>query len=230
MTRIPGGGIAHKNPFGPTWTTGTKEAGSLADQVEHELFGKKKPKLLDVDDADVATQMGRLHGWRKKLARLAGDAEDDYDLRLCEGTIALIDQQGVIFVGKSFLLAHADNLDLLVGVLAHEIGHRPQRWHEYRSERPRNKDEIEHLCRLEETHADYFAGRALAAFGFSADPICAFLEHLEEQPHPEYFPAAVRGEVIREGFADGRRKDDQRKKMFPELHKHLGGKHDLGSG
>jgi hypothetical protein len=186
--------------------------------------------VLDPDDADVAAQMARLHAYRKKLARLAGDDPDDYDLVLAAGTIAMIDEDGAIYVGKRFLLSHAEHVDVLVGVIAHEIGHRPKRWAEYRGETPRTQAELEKLCRLEETYADYFAGRALAELGLKVDPLCAFLDDVQDQPHPEYFSAKLRAEVLREGFSDGRRKADTRKKMFPELAKRVSAKHDLGTG
>lgn len=230
MTRVSGGGLA-RNPFGSAaHAKGTGEAKSLGRQIEQELFGKKKPKELDPDDADVAAQMARLHAYKKKLARIAGDDEDDYQLTLAAGTIAMIDGDGKIFVGKRFLLDHAEQLDVLVGVIAHEIGHRPKRWKEYRDERPRNKAELEQLCRLEETYADYFCGRALAELGLDPEPLCRFLASVQDQPHPEYFSAQLRAEVIREGFGDGKRKADTRKKLFPELAKRMSGKNDLGSG
>jgi hypothetical protein len=231
VTRIVGGGVTTRNPFGSAGSSkGTAEAKNLGRQVEQELFGKKKPRELDPDDADVAAQMARLHAYKGKLARLAGDEPDEYELTLAAGTIAMIDGDGKIYVGKRFLLENADKLDVLVGVIAHEIGHRPKRWKEYRDEQPRNKAQLEELCRLEETYADYFCGRALAELGLQADPVCAFLAAVQDQPHPEYFSAQLRTEVIQEGFTDGRRKARNRKALFPELAKRMSGKNDLGSG
>lgn len=230
MTRVGGTGISSKNPYGPTWTTGAKQAESLGQQVQDELFGKKKPRELDTDDAQLTAQLARLRAFEKKLARLAGDDEDDYALALAEGTIAMIDARGKIYVGKRFLLTNASALDVQVGVLAHEIGHRPKRWAEYRGAAPRTKEELERLCRTEETYADYFAGRALAELGLRVEPLCAFLAAVQERPHPEYFSAALRAEVIKDGFADGRRKHELRKKMFPELAKRVSARNDLGNG
>lgn len=236
MTRVTGGGVSTRNPFGPVGprAKGAEQAESLGQQVQQELFGKKKPRVLDADDADTAAQMARLHAFAKKLARLAGDDEDDYRLVLADGTIAMIDRSGTIYVGRSFLLAHAHDVDVLVGVVAHEVGHRPRRWDEYRATTPRTKDELHEVCRLEETYADFFAGRALAELGLCPDSLCELLLSLEkaggDRPHPEYFPAKLRAEVIREGFTDARRKSDLRKKMFPELARRVSAKNDLGSG
>lgn len=230
MTRIGGSGISGKNPYGPTWTTGAKQAESLGHQVQDELFGKKKPRELDPDDATITALLARLRAWQKKLARLAGDDDDDYRLALAEGTIAMIDARGKVYVGKRFLLAFADDVDVQVGVLAHEIGHRPKRWAEYKSAAPRSKEELERLCRTEETYADYFAGRALAELGLQVEPLCRFLTQVAELPHPEYFAAPLRVEVIKDGYADGRRKQELRKKMFPELARRVSAKGDLGRG
>ncbi|OGQ13488.1 MAG: hypothetical protein A2138_16860 [Deltaproteobacteria bacterium RBG_16_71_12] len=230
MTRVGGTGISGKKPYGPTWTTGAKQAENLQQQVQDELFGKKKPRELDADDTQLSAQLARLRSFQKKLARLAGDDEDDYRLVLAEGTIAMIDARGKVYVGKRFLISYADALEVQVGVLAHEIGHRPKRWAEYRSAAPRTRDELERLCRTEETYADYFAGRALAELGLQVEPLCRFLLDVVELPHAEYFPAALRVEVIKDGFADGRRKHELRKKMFPELAKRVSAKHDLGNG
>jgi hypothetical protein len=232
MTRVNGGGLATRNPFGPTWAKGADKAGSLGQQVEQELFGKKKPCELDADDKDTASQMARLNAYKGKIARLAGDDDDDYSLALAAGTIAMIDASGKIYIGKRFLLGNADKLDLLVGVIAHEIGHRPKRWADYRQAQPRTRAELHELCRLEETYADFFAGRALAELGMSPEHLCAFLLALEdgEGPHHEYFPAQLRSDVIREGFMDGKRKSETRKKMFPELAKRVSPKLDLGTG
>lgn len=230
MTRIGGTGISTKNPYGPTWAGGAKQAENLGQQVQDELFGKKKPKVVDSDDALLSAQLARLHAFRKKLARLVGDDEDDYQLVLAEGTIAMIDARGRIYVGKRFLQVFADQLEVQVGVLAHEIGHRPKRWAEYRATAPRSREELERLCRTEETYADYFAGRALAELGLAVEPVCRFLVAVAEHPHPEYFPAALRVDVIKEGFADGRRKSELRRKMFPELARRVSARGDLGTG
>jgi hypothetical protein len=231
---VNGSGVSTRNPFGPTFgkgaAKGAEKLDSLGHQIQDELFGKKKPRELDPDDVDCAALLARLHAYRKRIARLAGDDEDDYTLALADGTIASIDASGKIYVGKQFLLSTSGVLDLQVGVIAHEIGHRPKRWDEYRAERPQTRAELHELCRLEETYADFFAGRALAELGMQCEPVCAFLLELEEGPHPEYFPAKLRGDVIREGFVDGKRKSDLRKKMFPALAKRVNPKLDLGSG
>lgn len=185
---------------------------------------------MDADDANLTAQLARLQAYRKRLARLAGDSEDDYALTLADGTIAMIDGDGLIYVGRDFVLQHQDQLDVMVGVLAHEIGHRPKRWHEYKQEKVLTKEEREQLCRTEETRADYFAGKALAEMGMRCEPLITFLRNVQTQPHPEYFSAELRGEVIREGFGDGKRQARNRKAFFPELERMRGARLDLGEG
>ncbi|MDP2343828.1 MAG: hypothetical protein Q8O67_22910 [Deltaproteobacteria bacterium] len=236
MTRIAGGGLS-RNPFGATaaHTKEARPAETLGQQVEEELFGKKRkrPTLVDDDSVEMQGLLARLSAWKDKLARFAGDREADYRLQLCEGTIAMIDAGGDILLGRKFLLAHRDDTPLLVGVIAHEIGHRPARWSSLKAEQPRTRVELQELCRLEETRADHFAGRALAAFGLSPSSLCTFLLALEDpkaQGSHDYFPAPLRVEVIVEGHADGQRKGNARKSLFPELDRHTNPRNDLGSG
>ncbi len=229
--RIPGGGVSGRNPFGPVWTGGKPQVQqTVGAQVQDTLFGKPKPAVLNQDDADCAALLARLHSFRKRLARLAGDAEEDYRLLLSEGTIAMVDQEGTIYVGKQFLLSTSSQLDLQVGVLAHEVGHRPKRWGEYRQQRELSKEEMNQLCRTEETRADYFSGRALAELGLACAPLVAFLKAIQVHPHPEYFPADVRAQVIEDGFTSGKRQANDRKKFFPEFARLHGAKGDLGGG
>jgi hypothetical protein len=233
LSRINSGGISTRNPFGPSW--GSKQAGraegkTIGEQVQDNLFGKPKPKVLDQDDADTAALMARLHSFRKRIARLAGDEEEDYDLILADGTIAMIDDKGLIYVGKGFLLDFAEAVEVQVGVLAHEIGHRPKRWGEYKQEQVLTKDDLDKLCRLEETRADYFAGRALAELGLSAEPLCRFLKAISTHPHPQYFSAELRAEAIMEGHGDGARKANNKAKFFPEFSRMTSAKGDLGVG
>lgn len=228
-TRVPGGGVT-RNPFGPTWVGAKEGAESVGQQVQDSLFGRPKPQILDQDDADCAALMARLQGYRKRLARMVGDDPGEYELLLAAGTIASIDKQGVIYIGREFLLGYAEALAVQVGVLAHEVGHRPKRWAEYHRDQPRTRDEVEDLCRLEETRADYFAGHALAQLRLDPEPLCAFLVRIQQHPHPEYFAPELRGQTIREGFEAGRRRSQNLSKFFPELQRMTSAAGDLGEG
>lgn len=228
-SRIQGGGVG-RSPFGVQWAQGKAEPGSVGEQVQDNLFGRPKPKVLDQDDADCAHLLARLHPYRLKLARLAGDQEGDYRFLLSTGTIAAIDQSGTIYVGKEFLLDQAPSLDTQVGVIAHEIGHRPRRWNEYREGRVMGKAELEDLCRLEETRADYFAGWSLAQLGLKAEPLCRFLRAIQLHPHPEYFSVELREKTILEGHEAGTRRQANLQKFFPELARLTSARGDLGSG
>ena len=64
--------------------------------------------------------------------------------------------------------------DVLVGVLAHEMGHRPKRWGEYMEEPPVSRRAS--LRRHEETRADIFCAKALAELGLQVEPLVAFLK------------------------------------------------------
>lgn len=228
------GGLSARNPFGPSWgrasTHRAAQTGTVGQQIQQELFGQKKPRTLDVDDAALSAQLSRLHAYRKKLARLAGDAEDDYDLKLAADTIAMVDQDGIIYLGRDFLVQHEQNDAVLVGVLAHEVGHRPQRWRAFRETRQLSVEERNALCRTEETRADYFAGRALAELGLPCEPLATFLLRVQHTPHPRYFAAELRAEVIREGYQDAARRAQAQRALFPELARASALRLDLGEG
>jgi hypothetical protein len=219
------------NPFGPNWSGASRagEAPAVGSQVQQALFGAAKPPVLDpARFPQLAEQLKLLARFKKKLAVMAGDAEEDYDIQLADGTIAMIDERGTIFVGAGFLAAFGEKPEVLVGVLAHEIGHRPKRWNEYRTKRQLSREELEMLCRHEETRADIFAGKALAEMGLDCEPIVAFLKSVQDKPHPEYFPAEVRADVIRDAHAGRRYRAKARRSMFPEFDRMTSPKGHLG--
>ena len=232
MSRPVDGGLSTRlNPFGPQWPNakGTDQAPTVGSQVKQVLFGRLKPAVLDPALFPmIAEQLKLLRKYKKKLAVMAGDEEGDYDIQLCEGTVAMIDEEGTIFVGRGFLQACKDHDEVLVGVLAHEVGHRPKRWNQYETRRQLTYDELKMLCRHEETRADIFAGKALAEMGMDAEPLCEFLQAVEDGPHPEYFPAEVRGEVIRDAHAGRTYRADNRRKMFPGFDRMTSPKGHLG--
>ncbi len=233
MTRIDGGMGARFNTLSQQMDKA--DAGKSADvpqigkQVQQTLFGKPKPTILDpAQFPQLAEQLKLLKKYRKKLAVMAGDEEDDYQLVLADGTIAQIDENGMIYIGAGFLEACKNHPEILVGVLAHEIGHRPKRWGEYRERKQLTKGQLEALCRYEETRADIFAGKALAEMEMSWEPLAAFLESMEDQPHPEYFPAKVRAQVLCDAHQGREYRSVNRKKMFPEFDRMTSPKGHLG--
>ena len=220
MTKIDGGIGTQFNSL--SQHLDTSNAGKSTDvpevgkQVQNALFGKPKPVILDpAQFPQLAEQLVLLKKYRKKLALMAGDEEDDYQLVLADGTIAMIDENGMIFVGAGFLEACKEHPEILVGVLAHEIGHRPKRWSEYKERKPLTREQLEALCRHEETRADIFAGKALAEMGMDWEPLAEFLEALEDKPHPEYFPAKVRAQVLEDAHSGREYRSENRKKIFP---------------
>ena len=159
---------------------------------------------------------------------MIGDREKDYRLQLAVGTIAMIDAHGTIYVGKKFLEKFKQNLEVPIGAIAHEVGHRPQRWAEYKAKKELNITQLQSLCRYEETRADLFAGRALAETGLSCEPMIKFLEDIEEGPHPEYFPAKLRADVIREGYNEQKKRSNMRRNLWPELDQGTSPRYHLG--
>jgi hypothetical protein len=205
------------------------KATSVGDQVQDALFGKPKPKLANPDEYPEAVKLlEKLDKYRRKFAVFAGDDEGTYRLKLAQSALAMIDAHGTIYIGVSFLTENKDNFSVPIGALAHEIGHRPQRWHEYPEKANLSQEEIHKICRLEETRADYFAGRARAAVHQPVVPIIHYLASREEGPHPEYFPVKMRAEVIEQGFADYASYAKTRKKLWPELEQMMAAKLHIG--
>jgi hypothetical protein len=218
------------NPFGTQWPSARPgEVVSVGRQVQQTLFGGVKPPLVDPAHYPMlAAQIALLKKFRTKISTMAGDDEDEYPMVLADGTIAMIDGDGRIYLGVRFLAEHGDEPAVLVGALAHEIGHRPKRWSQYKVPRELSREELQAICRVEEAKADTFAGMALAEMHLPADPIVEFLRTIEERPHPEYFPAKVRGEIIRDAHASRAFRAEFRRKMFPHLDRMTSPKNHLG--
>ncbi len=229
-TRIQGGVSTQLNPFGPQWASGRAgEAPPIGQQMQQVLFGRAKPPVLDPGlHPELVAVLQALGRFKRKIATMAGDQDEDYELVLADGTIAMIDADGRIYMGAAFLAAYAEHPEVLVGALAHEIGHRPKRWSEYQKRHQLSREELEALCRHEETRADIFAGKALAEMGLECEPLVAFLQQVEDKPHPEYFPAKTRGEVIREAHAGRSYRSQNRKKLFPHFDRMTSPKGHLG--
>ncbi len=205
------------------------QAVSVGAQVQAALFGRPKPPLLDPQRfPELAPLLAKLNRLKRKVAHLAGDADEDYVLLLADSTIAMIDEQGFIYLGAGFLSSTADRPEIMAGVLAHEIGHRPKRWREYRTKKNLEKRELEALCRHEETRADIFAGKAMAELEMSCEPMVEFLQAIEDKPHPEYFPAATRAEVIRRSHQERAFRVEARRKLFSEFDRMTSPKGHIG--
>lgn len=221
------GGAQLKSPTGGTPT----EMRPVGEQVQQSLFTRPRPTLTDLArHPELAEMLKILNKYRRKLAVMAGDKEDDYGIVLADDTIAAIDEHGTIYVGVNFLRSYAHSLDTVVGVLAHEIGHRPRRVAALKASLPRNLTprELQALCLHEEIRADTFAGKALAELGMAWEPLAAFLAFVQVRPHPEYLPAAERGAVLRDAHQARRFRADSRRKLFPEFNRHTSAEGHLG--
>jgi hypothetical protein len=210
------------NNLGLNTSQGSESAKPLGEQVQQSLFSRPRPALLEAAAfPEIMAILAVLNRYRRKLAFLAGDEDKDYGLALADDTIAAIDEHGTIFMGAAFLMGNARNMDLLVGVLAHEIGHRPKRWRELRYQIPKelSRPELDALCRHEEIRADFFAGRGLAELGMRWEPLVQFLEFVQVRPHPEYLPAKERSQVVQDGYMRRDYRLKARSKLFPEYHR-----------
>jgi len=171
------------------------------------LFGKKQAKLVDRRRyPSLKKALKKLDLSKQQIAEALGAPESFFSIELAEGRNASINRQGQIAFGLELLGEHEKDDELLVAVLAHEIGHAPWEWPDG-SLGHLTKKQIDHIYREEEAKADRFAGKALAELGLSPDRVCDFLlqsAKFETHPPSDYYPAKDRAALIRETF--GRRK------------------------
>lgn len=206
----------------------------LTEQVEERLFGKVIPRQVNVADyPELAGILALLNKCRKKFATMHGDRDEEYVIVLSEGASAMIDKHGTIYMGVSFLRGCLQYVEVPIGALAHEIGHRPKKWfgERFQVHQPGlTRAEIEALCREEETRADIFAGKGLAELGYSCEPLIDYLKAVQTRPHPEYHPWEVRAEVIRDAHAGRAYSADHRRKLFPQYERNMSPRGHIGRG
>lgn len=167
------------------------------------LFGKRPPKLVDRRRyPSLKKALKKLDLSTLQLSEALGAPESFFSVELCEGQNASINRQGQIAFGLELLNEHQRDDEVLVGVLAHEVGHQPWSW-------PRgdlshlNRKQLDELYREEEAKADRFAGRALAELGLSPDSLAELLlkaAQFEAHPPSDYYPAKERARMIREAY------------------------------
>jgi hypothetical protein len=169
------------------------------------LFGKRPPKLVDRRKyPSLGKALKKLDLSKQQIAEALGAPEAFFSVELCEGDNASINQNGQIAFGLELLDEHQNENELLVGVLAHEIGHQPWSWPKGDLSKL-TKKQLDQLYKDEEAKADRFAGRALADLGLSPDALCDLLLSLhkfESHPPSDYYPAPVRAQMIREVFSN----------------------------
>jgi hypothetical protein len=190
--------------------------------IQTTLFGSVTPKPIDISRFPQLMEALRwLNRQKTKIASVFSDAEKDYEIGACEGELACVDAEGRVFIGEKLLARVASDPELVAGVLAHEIGHRPKTWKRHnKAARDMNRAQLAALARDEEGKADYNAGRALAALQMSADPLCAYLQahgHFEKQPE-NYHSVDVRIATIRAGYASQAARRATSKKLFGGFH------------
>ena len=200
-------------------------------ELQTVLFGSVLPKVIDERGyPQLAGQLAWVRRHKTKLAAFVGDQDADYDVALAEGMAACIDRNGMIYIGVS-LLAMATP-ELMLGVLAHEVGHRPKTWRQYHREQPFARKELLQMARDEEAKADRVAGRAIAEFQTTPDDLCEFLRvHGNfEKPPENYYPVDVRIAMIREAYAAGQTRGDAAKKLFPKFEKETSARNLIHAG
>lgn len=194
--------------------------------IESALFGSVRPKPLDPAHFPALTERLRwLNRQKARIAAFVGDQDEEYEIVLADSDAACIDPHGRIYFGQR-LLERGDDA-LIVGVLAHEIGHRPKTWKKLRQGHGLKREQLLALARNEEAKADRVSGRSLAALDLDPKSICDFLRahgNFEKQPE-QYYPVDVRIAMIMEAYDAQRARKDAAKSLFPGYQKATDVKH-----
>lgn len=182
---------------------------AASDPMVVLLFGKRPSKRVDRRKyPKLRKAMRKLEYVRDEIAERMGVPPKAFELELCEGNSAWVGRDGTIGIGVEFLEENEDDDELLVAVLAHEMGHQPWTW-PTEDISGLKRSEREHLHREEEAKADRFAGRMLAELSVSPEAVCRYLQQHEAfekgNPSQEYYPAEVRARMIRESHGRRRR-------------------------
>lgn len=181
-------------------------------------LGEAPPIRLDMSQlgslAALFARGGLVSRLKRKLNRLKGKK---CEVVPAKGTIACVDSHDVVYLGVDFLAEHADQEDVIAGVLAHEWGHSC-------ADRPGedniqglNWNEIFELRRAHEVLADELSGRLLALMGYRPDGLVNFLLKNDRGTHSlKYHSPKVRAEIIRRGHQDELRKMRLARDLFPK--------------
>jgi hypothetical protein len=176
---------------------------TFAHPMEILLFGQTPPRRVDKrKHPKLAKAFLKLEQIADQVAELVGRNADHFPILPCEGYNACISALGQISFGIELLEQYEKDHDLLIGVLGHEIGHRPWTWQRINLQ-GLSRTALQKLRREEESKADSFAGWVLAELGGDPASLCRFLmECAAFEPHPtsDYHPAEVRAELIRSTF------------------------------
>jgi hypothetical protein len=180
------------------------------------LFGRRPPRWIDPRKSKKQMRALRKLAYLKdQIVELMGEATEDFSIGLCEGSNASISKDGQIAIGVGLLQQQDAKTqdDLLVAVLAHELGHPPKSWPQAELQGlPAWK--VFELHRELEAKADRFAGRILADLDASPDAVCEFLlrhQRFESGKLPrDYYPAEMRAQMIRDAYRARQRRLSRR--------------------
>jgi len=221
LTNLKRGSLHKQNAF-------TAQNTQAQVRVQKALSQRNPPKELDLNlYVEIHDLWKKLQQHKIKIVDFAGENQNKYELCLSTGFSACIDARGRIYFGID-LLRSFQELSVLIGILAHEIGHRPHLWGRYRTGKQLSRAQLNAICRKEEAIADYFCGQVLAEEQISVEPNIQFLQQHQILAHPKYLPASKRAEIIWTAWSNQQNIASTRKQLWPSLDKKISLHHILG--
>lgn len=213
------GGSLQRSDMGGQIRQGEAEAlPTVGKQLSDNLFTRAQPQTANAQDyPELQAVLVALEPYKRRLAALAGDRDSDYALVLSVDGSAAIDERGLIYLGAGFLRQHRMRMEVLVGAIAHEIGHRPKRMRTLGLKQALNQNELNSLLMHEEIRADIFAGKGMGELDLDVEPLIEYLLNAQSPPHPAYLPAEERARLLREHANLGKDRSSMRKKLFPDF-------------
>lgn len=203
--------------------------GQPLSEVLRKNLGEPLPRLADISKSlflqSLFGQQGAVERIRRKLASLTRRKGKIIPAKGITASAANASKEtnfeDLVFVGTEFLEEFHPQEDLLAGILAHEWGHLISEFPNGPSRIDAEQltwDQIYELRRDEEAAADGFSGKMLYQMGYSPEGVVRFLMlPRNRQESLKYHPVETRAAIIRHGFSEAKRKEEQARKLATML-------------
>lgn len=196
--------------------------GPTQEGSPNKSIGETPPTILPLDKAGpiiqgLFSQGGPISKLLRKLNHLKKDKlKKKLRATPALGTIACVDDDGLIYLGKEFLEKYHDQEDVLAGVMGHETGHACAVKPKQEDLNEMNWNELFAERKSHEVLADEISGRLLAMMDYPLENFLHFLTETTKGTHNlKYHDSQVRAQIVKNGYQAEKRKKDFAKDLFP---------------